>query len=605
MFRKSQVLKAEGRREEAASVQKQSFDWYHEIGGENPKHHGHQWAETLEAPTLQRLNPVRLAPSASAPSRLQSRSHFSVTPQLYSEAISDYAERRASTTLYPGLHFDRLATFLHKPFDPPTKHSLAPNYTPSSSFATLYTLQEDGSISIQELEQPQDTKQHAEADSASILFLRGQPCPQWLAHAGAAYHIDPEFFLRHLDFLSTIGRRNYFGQPSLLSTSPHIIQLGYMSIGELPSQAKDMSQDELDSLRTASGAEMAKYVTALSKKITACTPTFESIVRGHHILDKTHFAIEQQISICLNRTARGWNVVIWIDTGKPLDPDQPAPWASAMQANHKNRRSTFLPWIQSYPFMALRWKSLSIKHARRTTEEVEQSASLIPLDYGKTSDKHLMSRDPFYATHEVFLLCAFSEEQFLNALESKIADDAGAELKSDKNVSPSNIMYFQSLLDSHADRLRRNIASIKAQEESPWYRLIESTPNPKSVAAVHLLRKDYEAQLERIKTLSERCKSRLNILMNRAAIIESNKAIDQAKEVNKLTRLAFIFTPLSFTSSFFGMNLGPFVTNPTYGLWLFFAVSAPLVAVLLISMTFSLAQVLAVARSQAKLKNAK
>lgn len=219
---------------------------------------------------------------------------------------------------------------------------------------------------------------------------------------------------------------------------------------------------------------------------------------------------------------------------------------------------------------------------------MEQSASLLHLDYGKTLDGQLMSEDPFYALHEIFTICATSEMQFLNVLESKITIDATRELGPDLNVSPANMMYFQNLLERHADMLQGSITSIKCQDASWWPRPNDSILRQKSSTATKSLLQDYEALVKRTRILSDRCKSRLNILMNRAGIVESNKAIEQTKEVTKLTRLAFVFTPLSFTATFFGMNLGPFAAPPKYGLWLFFAVSAPLVSFLLILMTWSI-----------------
>ncbi|KAI9689076.1 MAG: hypothetical protein M1822_000813 [Bathelium mastoideum] len=482
------------------------------------------------------------------------------------KAIIAFAERHVGTTLYPGLHFDRLAKFLRKPFAEQTTL----NYSPPFNFATLYKLGEGGTIDIRELNNPEELQQEAAAEGSSILFLRGQPCPRWLVHVGAAYHIDPEFFQRHLDLLFTMGRDKYFVQPSLLSTSRHCIQLGYTSIGELSSQAQEMSQEDLDSLRTSSGSEMLEYLGTVSKSMTAKPPTYESIVRSYHILDKAHFAIEQQISICFSQTPNGWTVVVWIDTGKTLGQDQKAPWAGTLRANQDSHRTTFLPWIQQHPFMALQAKDLSIIHSRRPTNEVEQSASLIHLDYGKTLDKQLMARDPFYAMHELFCLCASSKAQFLAVLESKILLDERAEPGQDQNLSPSNMMYFQNLLDNYIDKLQQEVTSIQPQDDPGWFQSAQVTPDAKSTAARQSLLKQYEALLRRSEILSDRCKARLNTLMNRAAIVESNKAIEQARVVTKLTRLAFFFTPLSFAASFFGMNLGPFATNPTFGLWLFF-----------------------------------
>lgn len=254
---------------------------------------------------------------------------------------------------------------------------------------------------------------------------------------------------------------------------------------------------------------------------------------------------------------------------------------------------TFLPWIQSHPFASLDAAMLSISHDRRLKKEVEQSASLLHLDYGKTLDKQAMAHDPFYAIHELLMSFAYSEAQFLNVIESKINEDIAKEFSPDHNISPANMIYFQGLLDNHAETLRRNVATIKYRQEASWPQPSEEKLAKKTAAQVQALLQDYKGLLERTETLSYTCKARLQILMSRAGIVESNKAIEQAKVVTKLTRLAFVFIPLSFVSSFFGMNLTPLIQPPGLSLWLFFAVSAPVVILLFLSMSFSFEQVVA------------
>ncbi|KAF2205661.1 hypothetical protein GQ43DRAFT_427866 [Delitschia confertaspora ATCC 74209] len=512
------------------------------------------------------------------------------TPDDYTKKIALYAKQR-SNTLYAGVHYERLASFLRKPFEAPSRSSSPGQYIPPFDFASLYTFHGDGHVEFCQPECPDELQKHAGAGRNGLLFFLGQPSPEWLAHAGTAYHIDPEFYHRHLDFLYTLGREDYFSHPSLVTASRHIIQLNYMTIGKFRSQLQHSNQEHLDALRHSITSEMGEYLTTISKRITTSSPLFESIVRSYHILDADHFAIKQQVSICFTQIEKAWTVVIWLDTGKPLAADQPGPWSESLRINQANHRETFLPWIQTIPFAALHAKSLAVTQGRRPVGEMEQSASLIHLDYGKALDKQLMAEDPFYALHEIFSLCAVSEVQFLNVLETKIAADAALELGHDMNVSPANMMYFQSLLDSHADMLRGNIESIKYQEEALWPQPQDSVLRKKSSAARRSLLQDYEALLTRTLILSDRCKSRLTILMNRAGIVEANKSIQQTQEVTKLTRLAFVFTPLSFVATFFGMNLGPFteITN-AYGLWLYFAVSAPLVALLLVSMTWSMSE---------------
>ncbi|USW56118.1 Putative Mg2+ transporter protein, CorA-like/Zinc transport protein ZntB [Septoria linicola] len=64
--------------------------------------------------------------------------------------------------------------------------------------------------------------------------------------------------------------------------------------------------------------------------------------------------------------------------------------------------------------------------------------------------------------------------------------------------------------------------------------------------------------------------------MNNAMLRESQRAIQQAATVAKLTKLAFLFVPLTLASAFFGMNSTE-LDNGALSLWVFFAVAIPIV----------------------------
>lgn len=379
-----------------------------------------------------------------------------------------------------------------------------------------------------------------------------------------------------------------------------------MALGEFPTEFNDMDQTGLDGIRDTAVRDMSDYFNDLGKKVGRNLSASQSIVRAYHVLDKHHFAIEQQDSICLGLTEKGWTVVIWTDTGKPLNADQRGPWASTLRSNQYAGRETFLPWVQSHSFAALHAASMSIAQDRRPKQEMEQSASLLHLDYAKILDKQGMAQDPFYALHELIMCCANSEVQFLNAIEMKINANMAREFMPDHTISPANMIYFQGLLDKHAESLRRTTMAISSRDDSGWPRPSDPMMSRKHAKLAHTLVQDYEALLRRTETLSNRCKGRLQILLSRAGIVESNKAIEQAKVVTKLTRLAFVFIPLGFVSSFFGMNLAPFNREPAFGLWLFFTVAAPLVVVLMILMPWTLENVSNVlAQSERKQKRRK
>ena len=69
---------------------------------------------------------------------------------------------------------------------------------------------------------------------------------------------------------------------------------------------------------------------------------------------------------------------------------------------------------------------------------------------------------------------------------------------------------------------------------------------------------------------------------------EAQNALAQAKEVAKLTKLAFFFIPLSFTASLFGMNVMELDPGAANSIWLWVTVSIPVLA---ISFTFMLVDI--------------
>lgn len=58
------------------------------------------------------------------------------------------------------------------------------------------------------------------------------------------------------------------------------------------------------------------------------------------------------------------------------------------------------------------------------------------------------------------------------------------------------------------------------------------------------------------QTVLHHCESTFTMLMATMSLMESEKAINEAEEVTKLTELAFFFIPLTFVAGIYGMNLG-------------------------------------------------
>jgi Mg2+ and Co2+ transporter CorA len=70
---------------------------------------------------------------------------------------------------------------------------------------------------------------------------------------------------------------------------------------------------------------------------------------------------------------------------------------------------------------------------------------------------------------------------------------------------------------------------------------------------------EFESSFEELKKNIEMAQDRVNssfmAIMSTMSIVESRKAISQAEEVSKLTKLAFFFIPLSLSAGIFGMNI--------------------------------------------------
>lgn len=78
---------------------------------------------------------------------------------------------------------------------------------------------------------------------------------------------------------------------------------------------------------------------------------------------------------------------------------------------------------------------------------------------------------------------------------------------------------------------------------------------------------DFDYLLENSKDLTNKCDRGTDITMNKASIKEAQKAIVQAERVIKLTKLAFVFGPLCFTCSFFGIHFSQLSAGSDLSLW--------------------------------------
>ncbi|TQB74716.1 hypothetical protein MPDQ_004367 [Monascus purpureus] len=477
-----------------------------------------------------------------------------LSPSAYISAMKFHASQTLRTSTHPGSHLKGVANYLGKeepqksacptgtlytirlPADSSTTEKYLKHFNDPSELEQLLSIEEDGR------EKP--------AKQSHILFLAGYPSPKLLATIGSMIQVDPEHYRRHLDFLSL---SELFPYPTLPSASDNIITLPFVTIGH--SSTNTRLQGCIDKLRQDSDRKMKDYLHDLC--LARTVRTGDSIVRRYLVHNAEYFSIEQRMSISLNSYENRRVVLVLSDGGDTLISGPKGPWTDSLR-----RLAPMSHPVRHRPKLALHSYSYALpedeeKDANSHGIDVYCMASVLQKNYGRNLNADTMMIDPFYSLHEILDCSAACEAQFLEFLERIIVEETQLTVREASNeISFTNLLYTIEILDSHMFLLSENTKKIRVRGSQKWPRALENTDQGirAKAAADHLLH-DYEFLLEKAEKLRERCERTMKIIMNNTNLAESKRAIVQAERVGKLTMLAFFFVPLSFTSSFFGMNV--------------------------------------------------
>lgn len=237
----------------------------------------------------------------------------------YAHLVAAHARQATSDSLYPGLNYENLSQYLLQPYTQQyhpqssgkssTKSAKA---APETCFAMLYDLSAAKNeratpfISPVSFEMSTTIQALGTSETGHLLFLRGNPTPEWLNTIGYRCNIDPEFFLRHLDFRATAGKPDYFNLPGLPSSKTNFLRLHWTTIGSRGAtfERDEHDQEEVERLRAFSAKRMEQYLdeTRSGHKMNLC----DSFVRRFAVHDGTHFSFEQDVSICINSIGKSW-----------------------------------------------------------------------------------------------------------------------------------------------------------------------------------------------------------------------------------------------------------------------------------------------------------
>jgi len=140
-----------------------------------------------------------------------------------------------------------------------------------------------------------------------------------------------------------------------------------------------------------------------------------------------------------------------------------------------------------------------------------------------------------------------------------------------RKLSPwrRNVPYYQGMIAESIDRIFRDLRTAPAP----------STTRP--AFGIPSLRHDFDLVRKLMDASQHRIETIQTTASNSISIEESRRAVQQNQNLARLTFLATLFIPLSFTSSFLSMSSN--FTQSTQTIWLFFAIGLPLTAIALIT----------------------
>ncbi|KAK5124614.1 hypothetical protein LTR85_001327 [Meristemomyces frigidus] len=166
--------------------------------------------------------------------------------------------------------------------------------------------------------------------------------------------------------------------------------------------------------------------------------------------------------------------------------------------------------------------------------------------------------DPFRLLGPLFRAASLSWAQVLNFLETNIVRCSHCAVEESVDAL-EQVRYTVNLLARFQGFMQDDLEAIETRCSLP-----HSSERPDSDLQQQLAR-DYGYLLGRVKHLEQRCTAVSSIFGSRISVLESQKTITQAEEVTKLSRLAFVYIPMSFAASLFGMNVDVFRSDPSIG----------------------------------------
>jgi hypothetical protein len=238
------------------------------------------------------------------------------------------------------------------------------------------------------------------------------------------------------------------------------------------------------------------------------------------------------------------------DNGRSLADSSDLPWTEYLNLDAGCYLPCFMPRPTRGPGQSTQYLP--------TTEQISDIYTFDPHEESEwltLTGASAIKQEPYLLVGRILQLATMSLAKVIQVMEEDVTACQQAEA-TESAAASTQLKFTLALLKSMRTYVTDNLLIVRDQ------------PRVHHLSTFKELKTDLEYLLARIEIISGRCNRMTDILLSTMSILESQKSIEQSEQVNKLTRLAFVYIPLSFISSIFGMNVKEIQVNPS--IWVFF-----------------------------------
>lgn len=260
--------------------------------------------------------------------------------------------------------------------------------------------------------------------------------------------------------------------------------------------------------------------------------------------------------------------MVWLDSGRPFDTSLTCPWLDDTPGSE--RHNPYLPLVYHQPNIAISPPELfdpAQSHTGAGPSRVDtrnSSLALLPSQYGTSLDQSVARVDAFYAFSELISMASNSENQFLNLLATQI-DTCMKRFHGSEDRAIDNLQYFKTLIQEHVERTEQLIYLLEHENKTKWPQATDHKAIETREATRLRLLSNHKYLFRRGETLVKKIQDGTSTIQTDVMARASQKSIEQARKIGRVTLLAYFFLPLSFVTSIFGMNMVSF-DNTKWGI---------------------------------------